>query len=383
MVLDQTSLLMALGFAGLALSLTLFIAWLSSRSDGFLLTWSSGMAVLVVGVVAFSVYSFTENYLLGLISLDCLVVGFAIVYGASHQFRTGESPLRHAGIAALIGATVVTIPFLFGLDGLGSLWANIFSAAFLFATAHKFWQARAEAPASITGMVVLYCATALSFVLCAAVILVKNPLVAGAPPSGWAEDLNSITCLFGITGIGALSLALNQARVARRHQNDARTDQLTGLVNRRELFDLYDAGNLNANTAVIVFDLDRFKTINDLYGHATGDAVLRRFALAMNENLRPRDTAARLGGEEFCLVMPRCTPDLAVLVAERIRALFCSDTVMTEKGPLQSTVSAGVAFTADGDISFDALLREADKALYLAKGGGRNRVMSPGLRLVA
>jgi diguanylate cyclase (GGDEF)-like protein len=341
------------------------------------------MGVLVLGVVAFSVYGETNNYWLGMASLDFLVGGFAIIYGASYQFTDRQVPLKRTGIATTMAVVTVSVPFAAGFDGLGCLMANLLSAGLLFATAHQFWLARREAPVSIIGMVVLYTMTAISFVLCAAVIWQENPLVMGHPPSGWAEDLNSIICLIGITGIGALSLALNQARVARRHENDARTDSLTGLVNRRQLFDVYGSGNLPANTAVILFDLDRFKSINDAHGHGMGDEVLRRFASAINENLRPRDTAARLGGEEFALVMPRSTPDLAVLVAERIRALFESDTMATDKGPLKCTVSAGVAFAADDTHNFDDVLRHADNALYLAKRGGRNRVMSPGLRLVA
>jgi diguanylate cyclase (GGDEF)-like protein len=258
---------------------------------------------------------------------------------------------------------------------------NFVVAAILVATAWQYWLARDEAPASIIGIVVLYDLVALSFVICGIVILTENPLVLSAPPEGWAEELNTIMCLVGVTGIGALSIGLHQTRLARRHQADARTDALTGLVNRRELFAAYGSGPLQPDTAIIVFDLDRFKAINNAYGHATGDAVLRRFAAAIGENLQLIDTAARLGGEEFAIVMPHCNPSLARLAAERIRALFESDVIATDRGPLRCTVSAGVAFAEAGE-SFDSLLRKADEALGQSKGGGRNRVSLPGLRLV-
>ena len=383
MFVDQTSLLLALGFAAFALSATLFVTWLSARSDRFILTWATGAGVLVAAFASFSIYAVTSYYVLGWVSNLLLTSGFVVFYGAACLFSEKTLPMRRVVIIGAVALGLITLAFGTGYDGIGATLGNLLNAILLAATAIKFWSGRQEAPLWIGGIVLLYSLTALSFVPCAINIMIKNPLVLEAPPSGWAEDLNSITGLVAITGIGALSLALNQARQSRRHRDEARTDALTGLVNRRALFDLHGAGTLAANTAVLVFDLDHFKSINDAYGHAVGDEVLRRFALAVSENLRNRDTAARLGGEEFALVMPRATPDLAVLVAERIRALFESDTLQTEKGPLKGTVSAGVAFTERDDEDFDTVLRRADNALYLAKGGGRNRVMSPGLRLVA
>jgi diguanylate cyclase (GGDEF)-like protein len=381
MLLDQTSLLLALGLAGVAVGGTLFIAWLSSRSESFLLTWSMGMAMLVAGVAAFAVYGDTAHYLLGVVAYSLLTIGFVIVHAAAHQFRHRKLPLARASAVGLAGLVIVCAPFALGYDGLGTAMFNFVAATILVATAWQYWLARDEAPAPIIGIVVLYDLTALSFIICGIAILQNNPLLLPAPPDSWAEDLNVIMCLVGITGIGALSISLNQTRLARRHQADARTDTLTGLVNRRELFKAYDSGPVPLNTAVIMFDLDRFKAINDVYGHATGDAVLRRFAAAIGENLRPLDIGARLDGEEFAVVMPRCTPDLAVLVAERIRALFESDVIATDRGPLRCTVSTGVAIAAAEGESFDSLLQRADAALDLAKNG-RNRVIAPGLRLV-
>jgi predicted signal transduction protein with EAL and GGDEF domain len=291
MLLDQTSLLLALGLAGVAIGGPLFIAWLSSSSDGFLLTWSMGMAMLVAGVAAFSIYGDTANYVLGVVSYILLTIGFAIVYAAAHQFRDRQLPLARAFAVSLVSLAIICSPFLFGYDGLGTLMFNFVASAILVATAWQYWLARQEAPASIIGIVVLYDLTAISFIICGIVIFKENPLVLPAPPDGWAEDLNTLMCLVGVIGIGALSISLHQTRLARRHQADARTDTLTGLVNRRELFKTHGAGPM---PAIIVFDLDRFKDINTVYGHATGDAVLRRFAAAIGENLRPFDTGARL-----------------------------------------------------------------------------------------
>jgi diguanylate cyclase (GGDEF)-like protein len=214
------------------------------------------------------------------------------------------------------------------------------------------------------------------------VLIAEGKLVVGTTPTNWAEDVNLITSIIGMTIAGALSLSLSQSRLAARHRREAETDALTGLLNRRALFERHGAGEMAEQTAVIVFDLDEFKTINDRHGHGIGDLVLRRFAAAIGDNLRPFDTAARMGGEEFALVLPRCTPELALLVAERIRALFETDQMETEEGPLRATVSAGLAFSEIA-VPFESALRRADAALYRAKRDGRNRVVAFNMRLVA
>ena len=173
-------------------------------------------------------------------------------------------------------------------------------------------------------------------------------LVLGHAPSNWAEELSLIIVIASMTGIGALSLALNQGRLARHHRHNALTDPLTGLLNRRALFDLHGDAPVGAFTAVVVFDLDNFKAINDEFGHATGDEVLKVFAKELAGNLRPADVAARMGGEEFALVLKRTLPETVEDTAERIRAAFAARRIETETGSLTCTVSAGFAFGSQG-----------------------------------
>lgn len=180
----------------------------------------------------------------------------------------------------------------------------------------------------------------------------------------------------GITGIGALSLGLNNARAARRHRLEAQTDVLTGLLNRRALFERMTEETTVRRDAVVVFDLDNFKSINDGYGHATGDEVLRRFADALRYNLRPGDIAARSGGEEFVLVLRKASLPLAASTAERIRAMLAESRVDTANGPVWATASAGVALASKAGERFEDVLNRADVSLYRAKTGGRDRVVT-------
>jgi diguanylate cyclase (GGDEF)-like protein len=158
-----------------------------------------------------------------------------------------------------------------------------------------------------------------------------------------------------------------------RHQ--AMTDLLTGLGNRRWLAEraaeeLARADRLSEPLAVIVFDLDRFKGINDSHGHETGDRVLVATGEVIMTCLRPYDLAARIGGEEFCLILPRTTIEEAAAIAERLRSTLAT-TVVPPLRRGRMTASFGLCAARPDDRLADLLLR-ADVALYEAKRAGRN-----------
>lgn len=157
------------------------------------------------------------------------------------------------------------------------------------------------------------------------------------------------------------------------------TDPLTGALNRRGLDVAIDRAEHDfhryATTyAVIAADLDHFKRINDTHGHAAGDIVLKRFADLCREDLRGDSVFARLGGEEFCALLPGCTVDDARVVAERMRRTFETARMQAAGIGISCTVSLGVAQSTAGASDFGSVMRAADAALYRAKQGGRNRV---------
>jgi two-component system cell cycle response regulator len=165
------------------------------------------------------------------------------------------------------------------------------------------------------------------------------------------------------------------------------TDQLTGLYNRRFLFSqlgpLVQRAQCGGDpVAVMTVDIDHFKRCNDTFGHDVGDAVLREFSARLASNTRPSDYACRQGGEEFTVVMPRTTGDIACLAAERLRRSICASPFIIPglAQPLDVTISIGVAATDGADETADTLLKRADEALYEAKRGGRNRVVGKAAR---
>jgi diguanylate cyclase (GGDEF)-like protein len=130
----------------------------------------------------------------------------------------------------------------------------------------------------------------------------------------------------------------------------------------------------NQPAALIMFDLDRFKTINDKFGHGTGDEVLVAFCRLATAYLRANDLFSRIGGEEFASLLPNTAPQDALCLAERIRAAVDSASLPVGEHTIRATVSVGVASSNDPTADLAALLNAADEALYRAKKAGRNRV---------
>lgn len=161
------------------------------------------------------------------------------------------------------------------------------------------------------------------------------------------------------------------------------TDGLTGLHNRRyldsHLHTLFDRAVARRRAlSVMITDLDRFKTVNDTYGHDGGDDVLREFARRLRKNVRGIDLACRYGGEEFVIVMPDTDAGIAEKVAERIRAEIAQTPFVVGKDgrSLKITISIGVSSLRRGADTVEDLMKRADLALYEAKTGGRNRVVA-------
>lgn len=160
----------------------------------------------------------------------------------------------------------------------------------------------------------------------------------------------------------------------------ARVDALTGVLNRRAFLQEFERevsrAERDAETfSLAIFDLDRFKQLNDRYGHPLGDQVLRAFTAVLAATIRRHDVIGRYGGEEFALLMPGTDKETAAGVAERVRREVESGGVEVDGRRIQFTVSGGVAtFGIDGQ-NWDSLLSAADTALYDAKSAGRNRVI--------
>ena len=159
----------------------------------------------------------------------------------------------------------------------------------------------------------------------------------------------------------------------------ATIDELTGISNRRRFFNLSNieigkAKRSRRPFSVMMIDLDHFKTINDTYGHSTGDRVLSEAASALASGLRDSDILGRYGGEEFTVFLPETLPETATMIAKRLRDRIADLDIPEGQHSIKITVSIGVAGIRSPGEDLDSLLKLADNALYHAKNSGRNRV---------
>ncbi len=199
-------------------------------------------------------------------------------------------------------------------------------------------------------------------------------VVATKAPASYGSAQGEIAAAIAGQGV----VAYENAQLFSQVQTLAQFDELSGAATRRHFFDLGGrsfamARRYGHDLATLMLDIDHFKSVNDRYGHAAGDDVIRTVASRISASIRAGDIIGRLGGEEFALVVHE-TLDGAVGLAERLREAVASSPVTTSSGPVSVTISVGVAGLNDGDSSLSRLLQRTDVALYEAKRLGRNRV---------
>jgi diguanylate cyclase (GGDEF)-like protein len=260
--------------------------------------------------------------------------------------------------------------------------------SYTWATAYEFWRGRSEPLVSRWPAIFMLFAHG-------ALYLLRTPFGAMLPwsPTGnqvfesvWLTVLSFEALLFTIS-IAFILLAMAKERTEHRHKTAALIDPLTGISNRRAFLQDGEAQLKRQSadpqpTAVMLLDLDNFKSINDRFGHAIGDRVLQLFATVAGNCMRRMDLFGRLGGEEFAALLIDTTRERAMAVAEDIRKSFANATAEVEGRPVVATVSIGIVISYDAVLDISALLAQADHALYRAKDNGRNRVEVASIELI-
>ena len=199
------------------------------------------------------------------------------------------------------------------------------------------------------------------------------------PPQPHWVPIGVFEILFHTFCMAVVLVNMAKERAELRQRRASQIDPLTGIANRRAFFDcgeelLARLAVERRSAAFVLFDLDRFKDINDNFGHQFGDLVLSRFCEVTKSLLRPCDLFGRLGGEEFGCVLPDMSYAEALRTAERVRAAIAAAPMVFDAVPLLATVSAGLAVASEADQRLGELFATADRALYRAKAKGRNRV---------
>src|SRR5271170_1514357 len=363
-------------FALASAGAVLLFAWLQNRMVSALALWGFANISAAGGILSLMLgFTLHQPAWLGL-GGSLLPFQASLMWKAARTIDSKSAPL----LLALFGPLAVGLSG--GVPGIrevaGSLSLTV-GAAYTLAAAMTLWLGRKERLAARWPLIILSVAHA------AALLIGTYSTFTG---STGQDAVPSLTSLFGFIyfesiifalGTSVFILALVKERNEAAGMTAGRTDSLTGIANRAAF--LESAGRVlercqrdSAPVSVMMFDLDRFKAVNDRHGHAVGDAVIRKFCEVTAAALRSNDIFGRVGGEEFAVVLPGSSIEAACARAERIRAAFAESCRSVRNRQVNATVSGGVSVSVNAEQTLDALLEYSDVALYGAKTEGRNRI---------
>ena len=384
-VIDLPTLFVITVFLSATGGLLLIFAWLQNRGTTALALWGIGYlmgasAAALFGSAALMPHGWS------LCVANALVCGaYGMMWAGARSFegRRVHIPLVGAGAAIWIGA------FQFkSFDAYPAAWVALVSAivgGYALLSARELWYARDRELISRWPTMALVVSHACFLFLRIPFAGALAVSVSSGRPHGMIVTLVAFQALFTTFCLPFLRVAMSKERAELEQRKAALTDLLTGVANRRAFFDrgvpLLEAAFADRRSAaLLLFDLDRFKNVNDTAGHQVGDLVLQAFCELIATSMTSRDLFGRLGGEEFACLVADVSMAQALQIAERLRREFAA---MEFPGlEVNATVSVGVAMAGEAERSLTTLLATADRALYRAKADGRNRVASAPLVLV-
>jgi len=379
MNLDVNTLFMVTIYVEAILGLLLLFAWVQNTAIQAVAWWGFAHLIRAASIVMFGMYGSVPD----LITIDfanaLLFTSFAVTWTGARVFDGRPAEPVYMVTGAVLWLLICRLPVLANAIEMRALIATGIITSYTWLASYEFWRGRNETLVSRWPAIFMLFAHG-------ALFLLRTPLIAVLPwsvtsnvyGSVWLTVLSFEALLFTIS-IAFILLAMAKERTELRHRTAAMVDPLTGIANRRAF--LQDAAALSKQhrtnprpTAVLLIDLDHFKSINDRFGHALGDRALELFALTARQSVRTTDLLGRLGGEEFAAVLTDTSREKATAVAERIRASFAQAALEVDNRPVGATVSIGLVHCDDVILDMHELLAQADLALYCAKENGRNRV---------
>lgn len=390
MFLDPRTLLLAYSAISALLSFALIAAGLSQQRFRGPVWWGIGSLTNAVGTLLLALRDTVPDAI-------SVVLANLLIFGALSAMACGLALYANRRFAwelhaALVAACMIGLGYFLYVEP--NLTARITIASFGLALqvghalwlCHQAWRLTghwshlATVVVMAFGMVVLLArGLGALFGDSVASLLAPGLLTAGA---FYALMIFYIATAIGFLSMMASRLGVELGASLRQREQEALSDALTDTLNRRGV--QIEGDNLFAwsirhdrKLAALLIDLDHFKQVNDTFGHAVGDAALVLLAQCLKAHLRPEDRLARIGGEEFLLLLPETGLDGALVLAERLRQTIARTEVPAVAARVRVTASFGVAERAAGDRVMKDMLSRADAALYRAKASGRNRVEGP------
>lgn len=379
-LLHVPSLLIAAAITGACVSASHLLTWRAVRNEVSVLLWGVAYGLTTLSMIMAGLRGTIPAFLSIVVSNALLLFALGLVWLGYRRFidKVGSHDRLLAALGGLVWLAFACDRQLFADINLRVHVVSAVQFIYLLAVASDLVDHRRKEPLPALSLTAAAIVVQQALLMARVVYLLISPLDSTTVilPTGTPIALSLIGSTGFIVFFGVLQLALVGQRSERRYRIAAETDGLTGLANRRRFLDdvLSHLAGAPSRGALILFDLDHFKRINDTHGHLTGDRALVEFAGILANATPDRAVAARIGGEEFALFLPEGDTATAALLAEHIRQLTRAFALEAVKDELRITVSVGVADIAEVGPDYEALHSAADVALYKAKSEGRDRV---------
>ncbi|WP_376710226.1 GGDEF domain-containing protein [Pseudochrobactrum lubricantis] len=356
-----------------AFAIAFFCIWLKQRDRTYWLYWVAANAVLSVGFIIFVVIDRSQMLQLILVNV-VLATGIALRWQAIRSFFYRKNYIEINFLIILI----VLLPYLFSsylTNGFIFGFVNLIFLVEIILVLRELVRPNGETLPSRWGLAIAYSLVAAAFVARVIQGWVTSPANMKLLPNDGLLAVILLVMSIHIVASGAFAISMAYERGISELKQMALLDPLTGLYNRRAFeLTLAERDPADGSLALILLDIDHFKRINDQFGHAAGDIALQRFANILMTIFRKKDFIARIGGEEFAVLLPDTTMNEAYEFAERVRKTAENDAFEHSDGIVRLTISAGVCQAATDVTSFSDMTQKADISLYIAKNNGRNRV---------
>jgi diguanylate cyclase (GGDEF)-like protein len=386
MKLDAPTLVTVTVFVMVVMGALYLLSWSQARQTRALGFLGGAQLVGAAAVALFGLRGLIPDWLSVGLANAVMLGAYGLIWGGARSFEGRRVPLSWIAAGPLVWLAACLVPAFYASLGARVILSSAVAGLACALAARTLWHHRGERLPSRAPAAILLASEAL-------LLWVRIPatLVLPAPPTGtpeqtfWVAVLSFVALLYTVA-VSVLFMAMAKERLEAEQRRVAETDPLTGIANRRALAAEARRALAAGPCALLLFDLDHFKRVNDTFGHAVGDAVLIGFCAAASQVLPAGAAFGRLGGEEFACLLPGAGTAEAAATAETVRVAVAA--MRPDLVPdLAVTVSVGVArSTGDGGRGgFESLLGLADRALYQAKAQGRDRVelAGPELRQVA
>jgi diguanylate cyclase (GGDEF)-like protein len=375
--LDVRTIVVLLVLSALLMSITLAVGIRTRRGGGFV-HWNIGLALFALGWLLVALRDLLPDLVTLAIADALLMSGLCLQLVAVMEFDGKPAPNALLYVPGPL-LFILVLPILDNYAAF-TLLVSVGYAAALGATA--WFAARLQDAGAARWMLAAPYAAGGAVLLVRAGVMLVEPSAGTGLFAGNAVHVIAFLALFAMTCAGSLAyLLMLRERAEAEIRRLAMFDPLTALLNRRAFIELGEreiarASRLRIPYTVLMMDLDHFKRVNDRHGHQTGDRVLAAFAALAQRSVRAGDLVGRYGGEEFCAILPGAGKEVALAVAERLRAWAAETKLDGLDYPITVSIGAATARPGDAPCSLDQALARADAALYRAKNEGRNRVVS-------